>query len=89
MLYTGPAEETQEDLAKIVSIGAAAEPGDRSRIVRSVSQEEGSRIFDFRAEAPQNTWLARARSNLQVMYRTALAVSHTWTSTSCSSGSWS
>ena len=77
MLYTGPAEETQEDLAKIVSIGAAAEPGDRSRIVRSVSQEEGSRIFDFRAEVPQNTWLARARSNLQVMYRTALAVSHT------------
>ena len=77
MLYTGPAEETQEDLAKIVSIGAPAEPGDRSRIVRSVTQEEGSRIFDFRAEAPQNTWLARARSNLQVMYRTALAVSHT------------
>ena len=26
---------------------------------------------------PQNSWLARARSNLQVMYRTALAVSHT------------
>ena len=26
---------------------------------------------------PQSSWLARARSNLQVMYRTALAVSHT------------
>ena len=50
---------------------------DRSRIVRSVTQEEGSRIFDLAAEAPQNSWLARARSNLQVMYRTALAVSHT------------
>jgi two-component system, NtrC family, sensor kinase len=77
MLYTGPTEETQEDLAKIISIGAPAEPGDRSQIVSSVTQEEGSRIFDFRSEAPQNSWLARARSNLQVMYRTALAVSHT------------
>ena len=77
MLYTGPAEETQEDLAQIVSIGAAAEPVDRSRIVRSVTQEEGSRIFDLESDAPQNSWLARARSNLQVMYRTALAVSHT------------
>ena len=27
--------------------------------------------------AADNPWLARARSNLQVMYRTALAVSHT------------
>ena len=77
MLYTGPAEETPEDLARIVSIGAPAEVGDRSRIVRSVTQQEGSRIFDFQAELPQNSWLARARSNLQVMYRTALAVSHT------------
>ena len=27
--------------------------------------------------AAENPWLARARSNLQMMYRTALAVSHT------------
>ena len=26
---------------------------------------------------PRNAWLARARSNLEIMYRTALAVSHT------------
>ena len=77
MLYTGPAEESQEDLAKIVSIGAPAEQDDRSRIVRSLTQEEGSRVFDLQAEIPQNSWLARVRSNLQVMYRTALAVSHT------------
>ena len=77
MLYTGPAEETQEDLAKVVSIGLPADLGDRSRIVRSVTQQEGSRIFDLESEVPQNSWLARARSNLQVMYRTALAVSHT------------
>lgn len=77
MLYTGPAEEAREDLAKIVNIGAPADSSDRSRIVSSVTQEEGSRIFDFRSETPQNSWLARARSNLQIMYRTALAVSHT------------
>jgi two-component system, NtrC family, sensor kinase len=77
MLYTGPAEETQEDLADAVSIASPAEAIDRSRIVHSVTQQEGSRIFDFESELPQNSWLARARSNLQVMYRTALAVSHT------------
>ncbi len=77
MLYTGPAEESHEDLADIVSIGQAAEATDQSHIIRSVSQQEGSRIFDLGAELPQNSWLARARSNLQVMYRTALAVSHT------------
>lgn len=77
MLYTGPAEETSEDLARIISIGGPAERGERSRIVRSVTQEEGSRIFNLEADLPQNSWLARARSNLQVMYRTALAVSHT------------
>ncbi len=42
-----------------------------------MTQREGSRIFESHAELPQNSWLARARSNLQVMYRTALAVSHT------------
>lgn len=77
MLFTGMAEETREDLAKIISIGPPNALNDRSRIVRSVTQEEGSRIFDLQAELPQNSWLARARSNLQVMYRTALAVSHT------------
>ncbi len=77
MLYTGPAEETPEELAKIVSIATAAEIGDRSRIVRSFTQQEGSRIFEFQSDGPQTSWLARARSNLQVMYRTALAVSHT------------
>ena len=77
MLYTGPAEESQEDLADVVSIGPPSELGDHSRIVHSVTQQEGSRIFDLQSELPQNSWLARARSNLQVMYRTALAVSHT------------
>ncbi|MFZ5831819.1 MAG: ATP-binding protein [Planctomycetota bacterium] len=76
MLYTGPAEEYEEDLAELVSIAPAA-AAERSRIIRSLPQAEGSRIFEFNDDLPQSSWLARARSNLQVMYRTALAVSHT------------
>ncbi len=77
MLFTGPSEEAGEDLSKAVNIGPAKQEDEGSRIVHAVSQEEGSRILDFQAEMPQNSWLARARSNLQIMYRTALAVSHT------------
>ena len=77
ILYTGPAEEADEDLRRSVDIAAAPAPDDQSRIIHSVTQEEGSRIFEMQADLPQNSWLARARSNLQVMYRTALAVSHT------------
>lgn len=77
MLYTGRNEENLEDLSEVVSIGQPAAPGDQSRIVRALTQQESSRFFDLRPDVPQNSWLARARSNLQVMYRTALAVSHT------------
>lgn len=77
MLYTGPAEETDEDLAQSVDIDLPEHTGDRSQIIHSVTQEEGSRIFESPGGPAQNAWLARARSNLQVMYRTALAVSHT------------
>jgi two-component system NtrC family sensor kinase len=47
-----------------------------SRIVKSVSHESGSQIFGM-PDIADSPWLARARSNLQIMYRTALAVSHT------------
>lgn len=77
MLFTGPADESDTNLADQVDISPQQPPGDESHIVRSVTQQEGSRLFDLQAELPQNSWLARARSNLQVMYRTALAVSHT------------
>ena len=77
MLYTGPAEELGEDLAATIDIATVPPPEDQSRIIHSVTQQEGSRIFDIEADLPQNSWLARARSNLQIMYRTALAVSHT------------
>ena len=76
MLYTGRSDEADEDL-EMINIAAAEGSQDSSRIIRSVSQEQGSQIFAPDAEFSLNPWLARARSNLQVMYRTALAVSHT------------
>jgi signal transduction histidine kinase len=50
--------------------------GDNSRIVQTI-RDEPPAIAAGGPEDTQNHWLARARSNLQVMYRTALAVSHT------------
>lgn len=76
MLFTRPAEESGQDLSAVVNIASPRDTGDRSQIISSVTQEEGSRIFAPEA-APHDAWLARARSNLQVMYRTALAISHT------------
>lgn len=76
MLFTGPTEEVDRDLTGQVHIESPQATGDQSHIIRTLSHEEGSRIFQF-AEGPQSSWLARARSNLQVVYRTALAVSHT------------
>jgi two-component system, NtrC family, sensor kinase len=46
-----------------------------SRIVHAVSDDPGSRLFA--ADPADSPWLAAARQNLQLMYRTALAVSHT------------
>lgn len=77
MLYTGPSDESSEDLAHVIDIAMPQKSGDQSRIIHSITQEDGSRVFDLEADVSANAWLARARSNLQVMYRTALAVSHT------------
>lgn len=74
LLFTATTNEPF-DAAGSIDIVGGRQSGDSSRIVRSMTQEEGSQIFDTRAgESP---WLARARGNLQIMYRTALAVSHT------------
>ena len=75
MLFTDPAENPPEDLSDKIDIVAREYSGERSHIVRSMSHSEGSGLFD--ADGGASPWLARARSNLQVMYRTALAVSHT------------
>jgi two-component system, NtrC family, sensor kinase len=76
MLFTGSLDESGADMAQNIKINPSEDPSD-SRIVKTLSQEEGSKILNPRADSPQNAWLARARSNLQIMYRTALAVSHT------------
>ena len=75
MLFTDPAENPPEDLSDKIDIVGRDYREERSHIVRSMSQSEGSSIFD--PEGGASPWLARARSNLQIMYRTALAVSHT------------
>ena len=69
MIFTGAQSPTA--LANHVDIVTQGAGG--SKIVSSISGNDG--LFD--AERTEDTWLARARSNLQVMYRTALAVSHT------------
>ena len=76
MLFTDPAENPPEDLSdKIDIIGRATTASDASHIVRSMSQRRAA--ASSTRPAASSPWLARARSNLQVMYRTALAVSHT------------
>jgi C4-dicarboxylate-specific signal transduction histidine kinase len=60
----------------LVDIVAPANGADGSRIVRTMREDEGV-VAAFMPDDTQNRWLARARSNVQVMYRTALAASHT------------
>jgi len=76
MIYTGNEDRSSVDLAAEVDIIERGPASDGSRIVSSMSQDPGSHIFSD-AELSASPWLARARSNLQIMYRTALAVSHT------------
>ena len=61
--------------AGMVDIVAGSNAADGSRIVRTA--HEADVVGAPPPDDTQNRWLARARSNLQVMYRTALAVSHT------------
>jgi two-component system NtrC family sensor kinase len=75
MLFTGGDGSSVGDLNQRIRIVGAAT--DNSRIVRTMRQDESSELFSATFDQTQSNWLARARSNLQVMYRTALAVSHT------------
>jgi len=49
---------------------------DESQIVKTSLPPDSSQVMAF-PEASDSPWLSRARSNLQIMYRTALAVSQT------------
>ncbi len=77
LLYTGFVEDTLEDIADKIDIDPKPHSGDSSRIVAVVGQSEGSEWLLPGADESSSPYLARARSNLQIMYRTALAVSHT------------
>jgi two-component system NtrC family sensor kinase len=76
-------DAADEEAARHIDIVPPATAGSGSRIVRAFpsavgfSGREDDSIRMAAPGEPQGRWLARARSNLQVMYRTALAVSHT------------
>ncbi|MBC8353985.1 MAG: FHA domain-containing protein [Planctomycetes bacterium] len=76
MIFTGDDDSSSISLADEVDIVGQSPNVAGSRIIHSMSHEEGSQIIGSFDES-ESPWLARARSNLQVMYRTALAVSHT------------
>jgi signal transduction histidine kinase len=77
MLFTGPGESVADLSDKIDIVPTANSAVEGSRILRAMSHHESSQLFNPAEGEAASPWLARARSNLQVMYRTALAVSHT------------
>ncbi len=76
LIFTASEQSSVQDASGVVDIVAPNAAVAGSRIIKSMSQEEGSRILAPPSDS-ESPWLARARSNLQIMYRTALAVSHT------------
>jgi signal transduction histidine kinase len=77
LLYTAAGGDTSGDLARKIEIIARQQTDEHSRIVRSMGQEATSALYDAELDLPRNLQLAHGGSNLQVIYRTALAVSHT------------
>ena len=75
LIYTGP-EVGDNAVAYSEGVDIVQEEHE-SQIVSSLPHDENSQFFYGDAADQESPWLARARSNLQVMYRTALAVSHT------------
>jgi hypothetical protein len=76
MIFTDAEEKSASAWPQEVDIVAPGRIAAESQIVKSVTQSEGSKLLGP-GDPAESPWLARARSNLQVMYRTALAVSHT------------
>ena len=75
MLYTHLGESSRGEVNGSVDIVSASAHAAESRILHTATPDDISQLFD--TEPATNPWLSRARSNLQVMYRTALEVSHT------------
>lgn len=76
MIYTGVEDLAIREFAESVDI-EGDESTDASQIVRSCGDGGGDLDEEGGLPPGEAQWLARARSNLQIMYRTALAVSHT------------
>jgi two-component system, NtrC family, sensor kinase len=75
LLFTGAHESVGVAQGDIDIAGPGRDDG--SRILRTISQADGADLLATPPDQTQSPWLARARSNLQLMYRTAIAVSHT------------
>lgn len=77
LLYTGGGDEPSE-LAKKIDVIARHRNDDRSRIVRTMPQSEGRDMFEQPdASVAMSPLMAKARGNLDVMYRTTMAIRHT------------
>jgi two-component system NtrC family sensor kinase len=76
LVFTGDDDSGNRNIDQRVQIINTVGAGDKSRILSTAAREE-SNVLAVPPMTQENQWLARARSNLQVMYRTALAVSHT------------
>jgi two-component system, NtrC family, sensor kinase len=77
LIYSGSEGTALAQSARGVNIVHHDGAGRESRIVSSMSEAEGSRMVAATEEGAESSWLSRARSHLQLMYRTALTVSHT------------
>ena len=75
MIYTNSDEGTSDTHAENVDIVGDNAIEDESRIVTSLANDESELLSNF--SGGEDAWLNSARSNLQIMYRTALAASHT------------
>lgn len=60
-----------------VEIVGSNSENDGSRIIAAIPDKLGPNLPPLPEDDTQNHWLAQAQNNLDVMYRTALAVSHT------------
>ena len=77
LLFTRGSDAVTRDADERVSIVNTDKFSEQSRILSSVAQTEGSQLLSLDYDPTQSNWLAQARGNLQLMYRTALTISHT------------
>ncbi|PHR97637.1 MAG: histidine kinase [Blastopirellula sp.] len=76
MIFTH-ADQHVDTVSGQIDIIGDSPAAEESRIIKSISHEEGSQIFMLPKKDQDSQWLDSARDNLQLMYHTALAVSRT------------